>query len=91
MTGWVCGHPVYKDIWKSGITWNGVMNMCEMHDSTDIPDWLFACTKGAKVDWPLTAEDNALFYQRSPISVARNVKVPMLHIIGAKDARVPSP
>ena len=37
----------------------------------------------------MTAEQNQVFFDKSPISVVRNVKTPALLLIGDKDLRVP--
>jgi acylaminoacyl-peptidase len=44
LTGWLIGHPSYKDLWKAAILWNPVINMSYMVSSTDIPDWIYACS-----------------------------------------------
>jgi acylaminoacyl-peptidase len=43
MTGWLIGHPEYKDLWAAAGLWNAVLDMSYMVCSTDIPDWIFAC------------------------------------------------
>jgi acylaminoacyl-peptidase len=64
LSGWLIGHPKYKDIWGAACLWNPVLNMTYMVTITDIPDWIFACTKKTEIDFAngLTAEDIALFY-----------------------------
>jgi dipeptidyl aminopeptidase/acylaminoacyl peptidase len=43
MTGWLIGHPKYKDMWVAAGIWNAVLDMQYMLASTDIPDWIYAC------------------------------------------------
>lgn len=43
LTGWLVGHPAYKDIWASAAVRNAVFDMNYMNASTDIPDWIAAC------------------------------------------------
>ena len=43
MTGWLIGHPQYKDIWAAAGLWNAVLDMSYMVQVTDIPDWIFSC------------------------------------------------
>lgn len=43
MTGWLIGHPDFKDMWCAAGLWNAVLDMSYMVQSTDIPDWIFAC------------------------------------------------
>lgn len=43
MTGWLIGHPDYKDLFGAAVLWNPVINMSYMYSSTDIPDWILAC------------------------------------------------
>lgn len=40
LTGWLIGNPKYKDLFKTAILWNPVINMSYMWASTDIPDWI---------------------------------------------------
>jgi acylaminoacyl-peptidase len=44
MTGWLIGHPQFKDMWAAAALWNPVLDMTYMLQSTDIPDWIFACS-----------------------------------------------
>lgn len=43
MTGWLIGHPDYKDLYTAAVLWNPVLNMSYMVASTDIPDWIYSC------------------------------------------------
>jgi acylaminoacyl-peptidase len=90
LTGWLIGHPKYKDLWAVSSLWNPVLNIPFMVMSTDIPDWVYACTYNREIDFTcLTAEEVSLFYSRSPHSVVQNVKTPALFLIGTADLRVP--
>lgn len=92
MTGWLIGHPDYKDLWAAACIWNGVLDMAYMVTSTDIPDWIYACC--LKKDFNFFKEDYSselgkAFIDKSPISVVRNVKTPTLILVGSGDRRVP--
>jgi len=91
LTGWLIGHPKYKDLWGAASLWNGVLNMSYMVTATDIPDWIFACTQNREFDFAkgLSSADVALFYERSPQSVVQNVTTPSMLLVGDKDLRCP--
>jgi acylaminoacyl-peptidase len=89
LTGWLIGHPEYKDLFKAAVLWNPVINMSYMFSSTDIPDWILACCLNKEWDYKVTSDDNKVFYEKSPISVIGNVKTPSLVLIGGSDKRVP--
>ncbi len=44
LTGWLIAHPNYYQLFKSAAVRNPVLDMSYMVVSTDIPDWIFACT-----------------------------------------------
>ena len=88
MTGWLIGHPDYKDLYKSAVLWNPVINMSYMYSSTDIPDWILSCCLNKDWTHKVTSEDNKVFFDKSPISVVANVKTPSLVLIGGQDRRV---
>ena len=89
MTGWLIGHPEYNHLIKAAVLWNPVINMSYMISSTDIPDWIYACCLNRELSYPPTAEENQIFYHKSPISVVKNVTTPSMLIIGGSDKRVP--
>ena len=91
MTGWLIGHPEFKDLWAAASLWNGVLDMSYMIASTDIPDWIYACCKNQDMDnfGQYTVEDNQEFFLKSPISVIKNVKTPSQFLIGDQDKRCP--
>jgi acylaminoacyl-peptidase len=90
LTGWLAGHPKFKDLWAAAVLWNPVINMSYMVAATDIPDWMYACCMNRDLTMSaITAEDNQTFYLKSPISVVKNVRTPSLILIGDKDLRVP--
>lgn len=90
MTGWLVGHPKYKDIWAASSIWNGVLDMSYMVTSTDIPDWIFACCLNKEIEFhAYSAEDNLAFFNMSPISQIKNVVTPTLLVVGTHDYRVP--
>jgi acylaminoacyl-peptidase len=89
MTGWLIGHPEFKDLFRAAVLWNPVINMSYMYSSTDIPDWILACCLNKDWSYRVTSEDNKVFFDKSPISVVHNVKTPSLILIGGSDKRVP--
>ena len=89
LTGWLIGHPDYKDLWRAAVLWNPVINMSYMISSSDIPDWTLACCLNKEWSHKVTTEDNKVFFDKSPISVVSNVTTPSLLIMGASDRRVP--
>ena len=77
LTGHLIGHPEYKDMWKAASLWNPVLDMTYMVNSTDIPDWIFACCGDEEIDFgKLTVEQKVNFFQRSPMSTVSNVVTP---------------
>ena len=91
LTGWLIGHPEFKNMWAAASLWNAVLDMTYMVASTDIPDWIFAVTQNRELDdfSAMTVDDNKLFYQRSPISQVANVTTPAQILVGDADKRVP--
>lgn len=49
MTGWLIGHPEFKDMWAASALWNPVLDMTYMLQSTDIPDWIYACSQNKEL------------------------------------------
>ena len=43
LVGWLMGHQEYKHIFKAAVARNPVFDMNYMLDSTEIPDWIYAC------------------------------------------------
>ena len=76
LTSWLLGHSEYKHLFKAGVSWNPVLNMSYMVASTDIPDWMYACVLNQPNNYFLSMEDNQKFYERSPITVAKEVVSP---------------
>ena len=90
LTGHMVGHPEYKDMWKAASLWNPVLDMTYMVNSTDIPDWIFACNGSEELDFAgLTVEQKVNFFKRSPMAYVQNVVTPCQLLIGDKDLRVP--
>ena len=51
LTGHLIGAPASKDMWKAAVLWNAVLDMNYMVASTDIPDWILACTKNEEINF----------------------------------------
>lgn len=90
LTGHMIGHPEYKDMWKAASLWNPVLDMTYMVNSTDIPDWIFACCGSEELDFAaLSVEQKVNFFNKSPMAYVQNVTTPSQFLIGDKDLRVP--
>lgn len=90
LTGWLSGHPKFCHLWAAAVLWNPVLNMSYMMQASDIPDWMYACCLKQELTFAgLTSDDNTAFFNKSPMSVIKNVKTPSLLLIGDKDFRVP--
>lgn len=91
LTGWLIGHPKYKDLWAAAGLWNAVLDMSYMVASTDIPDWIFACCQNKELNdfGAYSIEDTKDFFSKSPISQVANVTTPSLFLVGDSDRRVP--
>lgn len=69
LTGHMIGHPEYKDMWKAASLWNPVLDMTYMVNSTDIPDWIFACCGSEEINFStMTVEQKVNFFNRSPMA-----------------------
>lgn len=89
LTGWLAGHPEYKDLFCAGVLWNPVLNLNYNIVATDIPDWVLGSAEGKPMHHEITAEQTDLLFKRSPASVAANVTMPCLTLLGDSDLRVP--
>ena len=90
LTGWLIGHPDFKDLWAAAGLWNPVLDMSYMVTATDIPDWIFACCQNKELTFGgYTVDDTRDFFLKSPISQIKNVRTPSLFVIGNSDKRVP--
>ena len=91
MTGWLIGHPEFKDMWAAACLWNAVLDMSYMVTATDIPDWIFACCQNKELEnfGEYNLNDNRDFFLKSPISQIKNVHTPSCFLVGNGDKRVP--
>ena len=90
LSGHLIGSIAFRDLYGAASVRNPVFDMNYMLASTDIPDWIYACSKNEEINFAKpTAEDKALLYERSPISTVANVKTPLMLLIGDSDLRVP--
>ncbi|TPX35244.1 hypothetical protein SmJEL517_g02256 [Synchytrium microbalum] len=83
---------LYPDVYRCGVLRNPVINVGAMYANTDIPDWTFAESGVSFVfETPpvLSSADYTTMYNKSPVSVAANVKGPVLLLLGEGDRRVP--
>jgi len=56
-------------MWKAASLWNPVLDMTFMVNSTDIPDWVFACCGDEEIDYTsLNPERKVNFFNRSPMA-----------------------
>ena len=88
LSGWLIGHPKYKDLFKAAVLMSPVLNLNYNLASTDIPDWITTCTQSKSFDWSDQIPVD-LLQNRSPISQVNNVNTPSLIIVGDADKRVP--
>ena len=51
LTGWLIGHPSYKDIWAAASLWNANLDLTYFITSADIPDWAFATCLDQELDF----------------------------------------
>jgi len=79
----------YPDMFKGVVARNPVTNIASMCEVTDIPDWTYN-ESGLNYTW-LNPEPDMYqeMYARSPIAHCRNIKAPVLLMIGKNDLRVP--
>ena len=90
MTGWLIGHPDFKDMWAVAGVRNPVLDMSYMVTATDIPDWIYACSLKTEIGFAdYDVDKNRQFFLKSPISQIKNVKTPCIFQIGSFDQRVP--
>ena len=91
LTGWLIGHPEFKDLWAAAGLWNAVLDMTYMVAATDIPDWIYACSQNKELEsfGEYTVDDSRDFFLKSPISQVKNVRTPSLFLVGNGDKRVP--
>ncbi len=83
-------HPEFKNMWKAASLRNPVLDMNYMLNSTDIPDWIFACCGKEEFDFAAnTPEKMENFFNRSPMARVRDVVTPAQFLIGDADLRVP--
>ena len=90
LTGWLIGHPEFKDLWAAAALWNPVLDMSYMITASDIPDWIYACCQQKELSFAnYTLDNNRAFFLKSPISQVQNVHTPSLFLVGSGDKRVP--
>eukprot|EP01135_Chromosphaera_perkinsii_P008689 Nk52_evm22s1444 gene=Nk52_evmTU22s1444 len=78
----------FPDFYKAAIARNPVTDFPAAVRTSDIPDWVYAESLGCGLKPYPSEEDLKIMFERSPISIAQNVKTPLLLNIGKLDARV---
>lgn len=88
-TAWQISHPDFKHLYSVAVLLNPVLNMSYMVSAADFTDWIYSNNLNEDMRYTITAEDNARFFNNSPISAVQNMTVPSLFLIGLRDRRVP--
>ena len=90
--GFIGAHLVgqYPDFYRAAALLNPVTDMAAMLMVTDIPDWTFVESglpyKQGTIPTPEILSE---MVKKSPVSHLKNVKAPVLLLVGGKDMRVP--
>ena len=90
--GFIGGHLVgqYPDFYRAAALLNPVTDMSAMMMVTDIPDWTFVESGLPYQQGTIpTPEILSEMVKKSPVSHLKNVKAPVLLLVGGKDMRVP--
>jgi acetyl esterase/lipase len=93
ITAWLLGHPHFKSEYAAGVLWNPASDIVSMSLGSDIPEWaLSQVFNSAECGAESSVAPSPEFFRRalaqSPMSVVKNVDVPVLVILGASDKRV---
>lgn len=90
--GFIGGHVVgqYPDFYRAAILHNPVINLPTMASTSDIPDWCFCEAGFDPYEHEITNEEyQEKSFKMSPIYYVKNVKTPVLLLVGDEDKRVP--
>eukprot|EP00397_Hematodinium_sp_SG-2012_P016863 GEMP01017216.1.p1 GENE.GEMP01017216.1~~GEMP01017216.1.p1 ORF type:complete len:737 (+),score=140.69 GEMP01017216.1:158-2212(+) len=87
LTGWLLGRNVVPLV--GGVLWNPVTNLVAQLSGCEIPEWVTAEALKTGTRRAFDEGDIQKMWEKSPISVAHKVKVPVLMVLGGDDRRVP--
>ncbi|CAG9467337.1 unnamed protein product [Pedinophyceae sp. YPF-701] len=94
--GFLTGHLIgqHPEKFKCAAMRNPVCNLGLMVGTSDIPEWCYVEALGSEAGMKRfranpSPEDLEVFRAKSPITTVDNVNLPLLVLLGAKDARVP--
>lgn len=87
LSTWLAG--LYPDRWKAAVIQNPAIDYYGMLLTSDLPDVVLGIS-GHDTHAKLSPELVVDLFKRSPITVAHQVKVPVLLMFGGSDLRVPN-
>ena len=90
--GFLSAHLIgqFSDYYRAAVMRNPLIDISAMPAATDIIDWTYFETGlPYQQDILPTSESVRIMLEKSPITLIKNIKAPILLCIGLKDARVP--
>ena len=93
LTAWLLGNPDTRNEYAAGVLWNPASDIVAMSLTSDIPEWSLSqvlTEEECLLESPLCPSEQFICkaFKQSPISVVKNVCVPVLVLLGSGDKRV---
>jgi len=91
LTGWLLGHKLHKSLYSAGVLWNPAVDLLASNLTSDIPEWSVCEVMGFSHTGSFINTDQEFIRrarEHSAISVASEVAVPALVVLGGADLRV---